>query len=93
MYRKPQTQRLSKPKDSPPKCDGNHHFEGNHTASNSGCSQNPMNKKAFPSAPDNPWTDPATLGKNKLHIFLLEKNYLEVQSSSTIPSTSCSTYS
>ncbi|GBN91012.1 putative RNA-directed DNA polymerase from transposon X-element [Araneus ventricosus] len=63
------------------KCAGNHwyrdcpkpketlatclHCMGNHTANYSGCPQNPLNRKSFPTAPANAWSDPAALEKVK----------------------------
>ncbi|GBO04941.1 hypothetical protein AVEN_80664-1 [Araneus ventricosus] len=37
----------------------------NHTANYSGCPKNPLNRKSFPTAPANAWSDPEALAKVK----------------------------
>ncbi|GBN60419.1 hypothetical protein AVEN_102949-1 [Araneus ventricosus] len=41
------------------------HFEGNHSANYSGCPQKTLNRKSFPTAPANEWSDPAALAEVK----------------------------
>ncbi|GBN85974.1 hypothetical protein AVEN_201422-1 [Araneus ventricosus] len=51
-----------KPKETPATC---LHCKGNHTANYSGCPRNPLNRKSFPTAPANAWSDTAALAKVK----------------------------
>ncbi|GBO44388.1 hypothetical protein AVEN_123042-1 [Araneus ventricosus] len=51
-----------KPTDTPATC---LHCGGNHTANYTGCPKNPLNRKSFPAAPTNAWSDPAALARIK----------------------------
>ncbi|GBN73114.1 hypothetical protein AVEN_65922-1 [Araneus ventricosus] len=49
-------------RDTQPKC---LHCNGAHTSNFTDCPKNPFNRKPFPAAPENAWSDPAVLAKIK----------------------------
>ncbi|GBN31534.1 Nucleic-acid-binding protein from transposon X-element [Araneus ventricosus] len=52
-----------KSKDTPPKC---LRCNDPHTANFTGCPKNPINRRTFPEAPENAWTDPSIIAKIKM---------------------------